>query len=73
MTAYVPAKPKLPTSRTLAKSGRDFGLAIIGFCVAYTVAHQADLGLDPEVAGIVPALVQLGYRWLRGLVGAEPE
>lgn len=68
-----PVAPKLPTGRTMSKFGRDFGAAIVGFAVAYMVAHKADLGISPEAAAAIGPVATLGYRWLRSLSGMEPE
>ena len=63
---------KAPTTRTLKKGARDFGSALLGFCVAYTVAHQVDIGLTPEASAAVGPLAIFAVRYLRGVLGMEP-
>lgn len=73
-TTAVTFKPvvKFPTGRTFKKAARDASLALLGFAAAYTVAHQADFGITPEVAAIIgPAAIAI-YRTVRGMLGAEP-
>lgn len=73
-TDPVPSRPPVkPTARTMQKFSRDFGAAVVGFALAYLVAHKADLGIDPEVAAAIGPLATFGYRWLRSLSGMEPQ
>lgn len=63
----------MPSKRTAFKFGRDLLLAALAGAVTYFVDNVASLGLSPEVAPLVTAVVLGGYRIVRGWLGAEPE
>lgn len=62
----------MPSNRTLLKFARDAALAAVAAAVLFVTDNIGLLNLNPAAATFVVAGVGLGYRWLRGAMGAEP-